>query len=762
VLFLARKRMSSDVLKYESTEQLLSESLEILQKLLKKYGIAPGNLKNATVRKLKVKKLWAKIEEIRASQDQPYGSVVTASEPINLDISSLNLGGQSNGLKTESVERVSEKKNEDARDSSVESGSVEKDMNLESLMAMDKVEFIKILDQFGIVPKGNIMQKFIKKKFARQVLEKFSGNNSTNCPVPSGTIATQSALEPLEVEPTDPNITELPTSPVESPRPETTLLNKSLNQFYAVRPSTPLRPSTPQIETYVFNQISHALTKFKSLKDRQATLSGRKTKYEDAIDFLTQDDAKMRNPGAGPKLGQEPLLNDSPKVGEKDFLVVKLLIERRGKMASIPKEEVIQKLEDYLRENPNRIMTKQSYHPVILAPNFRWNAIHIAATKDFPEVLTLYHKLLTEEDGFLKELFKYQSEEKRRLDSQQLYHAYFNSPDKVALDSPLNLAAKYAFPDVLEILLRVAMVDVDKMDKFGNLPARMVGSRVRGELTPEQEQNIARSNELFQNMFIMELDTDEGAIIRYCKNCEPKNFVGPAVKADLFNLQVQLRRKWTRVDSGRLSGGPLTPLPAHLGVHERTKYTLSDFEKGRSAYVRLLCRRLDLIYHEFWPFLGKTVTWGDNILEALEWVEGTLEDKRDCNVQVNGMDALLDDTMDELCFQFDNFHFHDDPVDTVTSKSSGISVTTLSPVEPLYLESADSATKADTQFFDAINQYYSNDVDDVRTAINADFPETLAWYENIAQNYSQKNQRSCLKTPIRSKTRKHSGTPSTN
>jgi len=50
------------------------------------------------------------------------------------------------------------------------------------------------------------------------------------------------------------------------------------------------------------------------------------------------------------------MLNDSPKVGEKDYLVIKLLIERRVK--EMPTAEVLEKIESYLRENPNRIMTK--------------------------------------------------------------------------------------------------------------------------------------------------------------------------------------------------------------------------------------------------------------------------------------------------------------------------------------------------------------------------------------------------------------------
>ena len=94
--------------------------------------------------------------------------------------------------------------------------------------------------------------------------------------------------------------------------------------------------------------------------------------------------------------------------------------------------------------------------------------------------------------------------------------------------------------------------------------------------------------------------------------------------------------------------------------------------------------------------------WTGDLEPMLYRVESAFEQKRDETVSVNGMDDLLDNTMDQLCFQFDNFHFSDEFAPSVST--SGISMATSSGERPpakLYLEGS-QPSKADTQFFDAM------------------------------------------------------------
>ena len=111
-----------------------------------------------------------------------------------------------------------------------------------------------------------------------------------------------------------------------------------------------------------------------------------------------------------------------------------------------------------------------------------------------------------------------------------------------------------------------------------------------------------------------------------------------------------------------------------------------------------------------------------------DWPETVILQKLEDHFETLSEPITLDDTIDNLCEAF----------------SSKMSMQSAQKI--FYLEN-NTPTKADTQFFDALQQRIPDENDIQEVIIK--FPLASEWYKNISKCYKSDKDRKFLKTPIR-------------
>lgn len=648
----------------------------------------------------------------------------------------------------------------------------------DDLLSLGHEDLIKLLNEYEIKP-GNIKLKTAKKLKINALWKKLEAertddtdnenkeNNSTHSNDKSDLVNSNASESADQTAPNTKAETPTILDKVE------TLLDKSKNEFYVVKPSTaettPVEQSKTELDGFIFNKVTDATKYLKVIcksDKKAATMSRKFESYQKAKLHLL--DTRERNfSGNGPKTASEMKLNNSPKLGEKDFLQIKYLVERRRDRTesanSLTESEAVEHLENYLRENPNRIMTRENGAPIMVSPNFHWNVIHYAVTKEFFGVLDLYHKLLTDK-VFIKSLYENTSYEMQIQNAKRLHFGYFTTADKIAHDTPLHLAAKLANPVIVEFLLYTANLDgigpkiddsvysacLKTENKSKELPEKIIGKKLMSNIRLKggnETSNaylipVQKCQKLFRELWILKIDinTTTGVnnkfnTVRYNTNSmsfptnKTKSYIGPSDVSSLERVKQQLNVRWSSA-----------PMNQHLVV-ERRRTHKSDWEKGILTHARILCKRNDLILNEYWPFLNDKIIWNDDSRSIFGKIDGFLATKYPKpnidKVEKFRESVVLDDTIDRLCDNLERFSFKEPTPPHSPVKSCN----------EMFLEGT-SATKTDVQFHDATKQFFT-DEQDTREELEDEFPTLWRWYKNISSKYSKVNQRKDLRTPMR-------------
>jgi len=656
----------------------------------------------------------------------------------------------------------------------------------DDLLSLGHEDLIKLLNKYEIKP-GNIKLKTAKKLKINALWKKIEAQRSDetdNDDKENTSEKWNDKSDRVNPNSSESAIRTAPNTKAESPTnidKVETLLDKSKTEFYVVKPSTiettPVEQPKTELDGFIFNKVTDAtkyLKVFCKSDKKAATMSRKFETYEKAKLHLL--DTRERNfSGNGPNTASEMKLNNSPKLGEKDFLQIKYLVERRKDRTepanSLTESEAVELLESYLRENPNRIMTRENGAPIMVSPNFHWNVIHYAVTKGFFGVLELYHKLLTDK-VFINELYENTSYEMQVQNAKRLHFGYFTTADKIAHDTPLHLAAKFANPDIVEFLVNTANLDgigpeIDDSEysaclktenKFKEIPENIIGKKLLSNIRLKggnETSNVylipvQKCQKLFSELWILEIDinTTTGVnnkfnTVRYNTNLmsfptnKTKSYIGPSDKSSLETIKKQLNVRWSSA-----------PINQHLVV-ERRRTHKSDWEKGILTHARILCKRNDLILNEYWPFLNGTIVWNDDPRSVFGQIDVFLTTKYPkTNIDISEIrenireSVVLDDTIDRLCDNLERFSFKEPTPPHSPPKSCN----------EMFLEGT-SATKTDVQFHDATKQFFT-DEQDTREELEDEFPTLWSWYKNISSKYSQVNQRKDLRTPMRRRVKK--------
>ncbi|XP_067662926.1 ankyrin repeat and LEM domain-containing protein 2-like [Haliotis asinina] len=275
--------------------------------------------------------------------------------------------------------------------------------------------------------------------------------------------------------------------------------------------------------------------------------------------------------------------------------------------------------------NP-RYLVSSGDTPVILHEGLRYNALHVAAHKNKPDMAKLVLETLLDQE-FTKQLYAGTNDnaetQTRRIDF--LVDLYLNTPDKGSGESPLHFASKYGFPDVIEVLLGYPGLDRHLKNKYGETPEEVVCSRCPSS-TPELKNRIV---ELLKGLcYVPLLRSEDNTTVPVIG--QPWS---PDHSSDLTRSQVKKSPKDPTL-AVRARAGPMSPSQAKLfyrqwmapptnsPVGDKRTVTMirrQDGEKGLERIGRQLAHEMHIPWLEYWEFLDEFVDFStDKGLQKLE------------------------------------------------------------------------------------------------------------------------------------------------
>ncbi|KAL6268130.1 hypothetical protein P5V15_001221 [Pogonomyrmex californicus] len=153
----------------------------------------------------------------------------------------------------------------------------------------------------------------------------------------------------------------------------------------------------------------------------------------------------------------------APKTQE--FIAFKRLIE----------DGDLEAVKNIVWENP-RYLISSADTPAILQMGYRYNALHIAAKNDKPEICEFI--LNTVGDSKFMQLYYGEDKCKTYLNfAQMMQNFYLNTPDKGLNETPLHFAVKFGFKDVVRVLVSYSQCIKISPNKYNLLPVDIICSR---------------------------------------------------------------------------------------------------------------------------------------------------------------------------------------------------------------------------------------------------------------------------------------------
>ncbi|XP_072746594.1 ankyrin repeat and LEM domain-containing protein 2 isoform X2 [Anoplolepis gracilipes] len=282
-------------------------------------------------------------------------------------------------------------------------------------------------------------------------------------------------------------------------------------------------------------------------------------------------------------------------------------------------------------ENP-RYLISSGDTPEILQMGSRYNALHIAANKNRPEMCEFILNTVGD-PKFMQ--WHYGEDECKKMyfnPAQIMQDLYLNTPDKGLNETPLHFAVKYGYKDVVRVLVSYSQCIKTLPNKYNQLPVDIICSRRHQEdenlkyeicmlledqfyvpvLRAEGNACPPSIGEPFSPTSPLSLNRDP-----ISPRVEVKAFAGPMTKSQA----VEFRKKWKtppRVTLKKGQGDAFSNSPS-LALR------LQDTEKGLERVGRDLAEECQVPWKEYWPFLKDFVDFRKD--EGLMKLEKYLEQR---------------------------------------------------------------------------------------------------------------------------------------
>ncbi|NXT83198.1 ANKL2 protein, partial [Zapornia atra] len=257
--------------------------------------------------------------------------------------------------------------------------------------------------------------------------------------------------------------------------------------------------------------------------------------------------------------------------------------------------------------NP-RYLIGSGDNPTVLQEGCRYNAMHVAAKENQPDICQLLLDTL-ENPEFMRLMYPDDNDVMLKNRIQYIVDLYLNTPDKIGFDTPLHFACKFGNLDVVNVLTSHPAIVKNPRNKYDQTPAEVVCERSKNKSAELKE----KLREYLKGRYYVPLlraednssapvigapwspdQTDDSPQRTFSKYAgSPKDpvlsiraFAGPMSpsKAEEF------RRLWK------------TPPRERAGFFHNVRK--SDLERGVERVGRELAHELGFPWVEYWEFLG--------------------------------------------------------------------------------------------------------------------------------------------------------------
>eukprot|EP00080_Pristionchus_pacificus_P004595 PDM64615.1 lem-4 [Pristionchus pacificus] len=272
--------------------------------------------------------------------------------------------------------------------------------------------------------------------------------------------------------------------------------------------------------------------------------------------------------------------------------------------------------------NPRYLINTSGDTASIVQAGFRFNALHIAATKGSYRVAEHMLKRVTDTD-YLVMLYG-TNEKDVQFRKANIIDSYLNTPDKSTNgDTPLHLACKWGHVEVARIIASYGQTIKDIKNQYGQTPLDLVCSRYSGE---KKEQIMREFRTILHSFYVaIYRCSDHSRPLQWIVSSEyPQSSLASSTSHSSFLSPIVSPFLLTAV------AGPFPSEEQAIQFQKRWKVKgldrrRKDFDRGVEKVGRAMALEEDVKWAESWPFHTEPIDVKSN--DGLEIIEKYLKEK---------------------------------------------------------------------------------------------------------------------------------------
>ncbi|CAK8697250.1 unnamed protein product [Clavelina lepadiformis] len=421
--------------------------------------------------------------------------------------------------------------------------------------------------------------------------------------------------------------------------------------FYAVQVSS--NENLFSVEQLIFDDKQSALSFLMKNKDARFK---RFLDRNEAKDFVKQPPLVCK--------GDDQTTTESKAVGSEKPNNFKALKQTDlTKLAQCIEKNDVELFNTFVWGNP-RYLISAGDAPVLLKPNVRYNALHIASKFNRPNIVEKLLAIL-QEPAFHELMYASNSactkvDENiltQRID--RIVDLYLNTPEKGFYETPLHIACKFGFVDVVIELSSHPLCCKTMKNKFDQTPSDVICGRRKDPSAKSQIESffrdqyfvpLVRSHDNSMPPSVGKLlttgDISHGSLDLPRDSDDPtapvlvvNALAGPMASQEAKEMQ----RSWTTPDKKGICGRRFRDIRR------------SDVDRGEERIGRELAKKAQIPWLEYWDFLQNFAdfTTDDGLTQLETYLIKQTERKYSppsSDIEVSVFESS-DDSLKELCSQ---------------------------------------------------------------------------------------------------------------